>query len=505
MLHPTCLPSRFGIGDLGPSAAAYVRWLAVAGVHWWQVLPLHPPGPGNSPYSALSTFAGNELLISPELLAEDGLLTEADLGEIPVLPDEWVQFDKVVPCKLGLLRAAFERFRAGASPDLERLLEAFRTLHAEWLGDYAMFRAIRDAGGGAPWYEWPPELAGREAGALEAWRREHRREIEFIEFCQMLFFRQWSGLHQVAAGSGVEIFGDLPIFVARDSADVWARPELFRLDDRLSPTVVAGVPPDYFSSTGQLWGNPLYDWDAIADSGYSWWVSRVRHELEMVDLLRLDHFRGFAACWEVEASESTAANGRWSPGPGRALFDALRSALGSLPLVAEDLGEITPDVVDLRKDLGLPGMAILHFGFQSDPRSSFIPYAHERDLVVYTGTHDNNTSVGWYLEDASEREADLVRRYAGSSGAEIHWDLIRLAMGSVANLAVVPHQDLVGLGADCRMNTPSVGDGNWRFRITRSMLVEEVQIRLRDLIDTFGRLVDLPKNGATDPQDAGRG
>ncbi len=489
MLHPTCLPSRFGIGDLGPSAAAYVRWLAGAGVHWWQVLPLHPPGPGNSPYSALSTFAGNELLVSPELLMDDGLLSDDDLAEVSDLPDEWVEFDEVVPRKLDLLQRAFARYSTGRFADLERLLEAFRTLHVEWLGDYALFRAIRDAHGRAPWYRWQRELARRDPGALSAWREAHRAEVEFVEFCQMLFFRQWAGLHQLAAGAGVRIFGDLPIFVARDSADVWANPELFRLDDELEPTVVAGVPPDYFSASGQLWGNPLYDWQLMADHGYSWWVSRVRHELEMVDQLRLDHFRGFAACWEVDASEATAVNGRWSPGPGRALFDAIRDALGSLPLVAEDLGEITPDVIALRKELGLPGMAILHFGFQPRPRSSFIPYAHERDLVVYTGTHDNNTTVGWYLEDASDGEADLVRRYAASSGAEIHWDLVRVAMGSVADTAIVPHQDLVGLGSDCRMNTPSVGEGNWRFRITRSMLAEEVQLRLRDLIEIYGREV----------------
>ncbi|MBD3854449.1 MAG: 4-alpha-glucanotransferase, partial [Acidobacteria bacterium] len=286
----------------------------------------------------------------------------------------------------------------------------------------------------------------------------------------------------------VGILGDVPIFVARDSAEVWAHPELFLLDDERRPTVVAGVPPDYFSATGQLWGNPLYDWDRMADDGYSWWVSRLRRTLETVDIVRLDHFRGFASYWEVPADEDTAINGHWRPGPGKPLFDALENALGSLPLVAEDLGEITPDVVALRKELGLPGMAILHFAFSPDPRSIFIPYALERDLVVYTGTHDNNTTVGWFIEDATEEEKDLVRRYTASSGREINWELIRLAMGSVCENAIVPHQDLVGLGADCRMNTPSVGEGNWSFRITPPMLVEGIQARFYEVIEAYGRV-----------------
>ncbi len=494
ILHPTSLPSRFGIGDLGPSAAAYVRWLAAAGVRWWQVLPLHPPGPGNSPYSAISTFAGNELLVSPELLAEDGLLSQEDLEMAPELPDEWVEFDEVVPFKLEMLRRAFARCKEGAFKEIERDLDAFRILHGSWLTDYALFRALRDAHQGAAWYEWPQPLAMRESSAIAEWRENHGEEIEFVEFCQMLFFRQWGALHSVAANAGVGIFGDIPIFVAGDSADVWAHPELFLLDDNLRPTVVAGVPPDYFSDTGQLWGNPIYDWERMAGDGYSWWIDRVRHVLEMVDLVRLDHFRGFAGYWEVPADEETAINGRWRKGPGMPFFDALREALGSLPLVAEDLGEISPDVVELRDELGLPGMAILHFAFDPEPRSTFIPYNHQRNLVVYTGTHDNNTSVGWYLEDASDEEAELVRGYAGSGGSEVHWDLIRMALGSVAETAIVPHQDLLGLGGDCRMNTPAVGEGNWRFRITPAMLGEDVRERLRGLLEVYERLEKPPQS-----------
>jgi 4-alpha-glucanotransferase len=482
------LPSRFGIGDFGPTAAAYVEWLAGAGASWWQVLPLHPPGPGDSPYSAISTFAGNELLISPELLVEDGVLTEEDVAEAPDFPREWVDFDRVKPYKVGLLRRAFERFRADRPLGLIRQLAEFRKKNIHWLSDYALFRALRDSRGGQAWYEWPREFALHEPQALLDWMQAHPDAVDFVEFCQFLFFRQWTSLREWAHEMGVRVFGDVPIFVAGDSADVWSHPELFLLDDERRPKVVAGVPPDYFSETGQLWGNPIYDWQAMAGDGFAWWVARLRQALEMVDLVRLDHFRGFAEYWEVPADATTAVNGRWRPGPGRALFDAIRESLGDLPLVAEDLGEITPDVVALRKNLGLPGMAILHFAFSSEPRSTFIPYALEPDLVVYTGTHDNNTTVGWYLEDATEDERDLVRRYTATSGSEIHWDLTRLALASVSDMAVVPHQDLAGLGSDCRFNTPSVGGGNWRFRITSLMLAEGIQARLYDMIEVYGRM-----------------
>jgi 4-alpha-glucanotransferase len=488
ILHPTSLPSRFGIGDLGPTAAAYAEWLAGAGVRWWQVLPLHPPGPGDSPYSAISTFAGNEFLVSPDLLVEDGVLFEEEVAETQPFPTEWVYFGKVTDFKSELLWRAFRHFREDPPPGLARHLADFRRRHAHWLSDYSLYRALREHHGGKPWWEWPRALALREPGACAEWMQAHADEIDFVEFCQCLFFRQWAALRDWASELGVGIFGDVPIFVARDSAEVWAHPELFLLDGERRPTVVAGVPPDYFSSTGQLWGNPIYDWQHMASNGYSWWVSRLRHALTMVDLLRLDHFRGFASYWEVPSGEETAINGRWRPGPGRALFDALADALGDLPLVAEDLGEITPDVVKLRKDLGLRGMAILHFAFSPEPRSTFIPYSIERDLVVYTGTHDNNTTVGWYEEDATDGERDLVRRYTASSGREINWELIRLALSSVAEIAIVPHQDLAGLGSSSRMNTPAVGEGNWRFRITPAMLGEGIQARLREQIEVYGRM-----------------
>ena len=457
------------------------------------MLPLHPPGPGNSPYSAISTFAGNELLISPDLLVEDGVLTDAEVTEVPELPNEWVEYDAVVPFKMALLRRAYIRYRDTAPPKLVRQLAAFREQQRHWLSDYALFRAIRDSREGAPWYEWPRPLAMREPEALITWMQEHRQEVDFVEFCQFFFFRQWLALRDWGREMGVGVFGDVPIFVSRDSAEVWAHPELFLLDGDGRPTVVAGVPPDYFSATGQLWGNPLYDWERMANNGYAWWIARLRHTLEMVDLVRLDHFRGFAAYWEVPAGAETAVDGVWRPGPGRPFFDALHQALGDLPLVAEDLGEITPDVVALRRELGIPGMAILHFAFSLEPRSDFIPYALDRNMVIYTGTHDNNTTLGWYLEDASQGEKDLVRRYAASSGREIHWDLIRLALASVADTAIVPHQDLAGLGGDCRMNRPAVGQGNWRFRITPRMLAEGIQARLWEMVEAYGRVPPEPR------------
>ncbi len=489
LLHPTCLPSPDGIGDLGPTAHAYVDWLAAAGVGWWQVLPLNPPGPGQSPYSATSTFAGNPMLISPAQLLDDGLLDDRDLADRPDLPEAWVDYAAVYEWKTRVLRRAHERFRSEPGP-LGDELEAFHARHGFWLDDAALFAAVKADLGGAAWIEWPSALAHRDPETLAGWRDDHRIEVEHEIFAQFLFHRQWRRLKQHADTRGVRLFGDIPIFVAHDSAEVWSRRELFLLDDAGRSTVVAGVPPDYFSATGQLWGNPLYDWRRMADNRYRWWVARLRHTLGMVDLVRLDHFRGFASYWEVPGDAEVATNGRWVAGPGRAFFDLVADELGGLPFVAEDLGEITDDVVELRDELGLPGMAILHFGFSPEPRSSFIPYAHTRNLVVYTGTHDNNTTRGWFVDDANDAERELVLNYTGTDGREIHWDLIRLALSSVADLAIVPHQDLAGLGGDCRMNTPAVGDGNWTFRITPWMLADTIRDRFAEMIDTYGRATE---------------
>lgn len=486
LLHPTCLPSAHGIGDLGPSAHAYLDWLAAAGVSWWQILPLNPPGPGFSPYSATSSFAGNPSLISPELLVNDGLLEKSDIVGGPDLPHEWVDFAQTVPRKRELLRRAFER-HAARPAELADELEVFRRHNRDWLDDFALFAALKDSHGGAPWTAWPEPLAQRDADALRAWKAGHQEAVEFEIFCQLLFERQWAAVREHGAQLGVRILGDVPIFVAGDSAEVWAHPELFQMDDRGRPAVVAGVPPDYFSPTGQLWGNPLYDWQRMAEDGFRWWIGRLRRTLSQVDLVRIDHFRGFAAHWEVPAEAEVATHGRWVGGPGRAFFNAVADALGGLPFVAEDLGDISDDVIELRDDLGLPGMAVLQFAFSPEPRSSFIPYAHLRSQVVYTGTHDNNTSLGWFLDDASDGERQLLLSYTGTDGSDIAWDMIRLAMASVAELAVVPHQDLASLGADCRMNTPAVADGNWTFRIMPWMLAEDIRDRLAMMVETYGR------------------
>ena len=487
LLHPTCLPGRFGIGDLGPAAHGYLEWLARAGARWWQVLPLNPAGLGASPYAATSTFAGNPALVSPELLRAEGLLDASDLAAVPEFSPFAVEFDRVVPFKLALLERAFERASARRPADLEGRLEALRGANGAWLRDWALFAAIKRASGGLPWWEWPEDLALRRQNALAGWLASHERAVRLEEFCQLVFLSQWRALRERAQALGVGILGDLPIYVAGDSAEVWAHRELFRLDARGRPLAVAGVPPDYFSPTGQLWGNPVYDWDAAESSGYAWWVARVRAALVLADAVRLDHFRGFAGYWEVPAGERTATNGRWVPGPGRKLFEALRAALGALPFVAEDLGVIDEDVVALRDGEGLPGMAVLQFAFDPGERSQFLPYRHRTNQVVYTGTHDNNTTLGWFLADASPAEREFVRRYLATDGREIHWDMIRLALASVADLAIVPHQDIAGLGADCRMNTPSTPDGNWRFRLTDWMLGSALADRLADLARVYGR------------------
>ena len=487
LLHPTCLPGPYGIGDLGPAAHRYLEWLARAGARWWQVLPLSPPGRGAAPYAATSTFAGNAALVSPELLREEALLDASDLAGAPEFSPFKVEFDRVVPFKRHLLARAFERFGARAPSGVRERLDSFRGSSAGWLGDWAAFSAIKHARGGESWWRWPEEIALRRPGAVEAWAAAHPREVAFEEFCQFLFFDQWRKVRETSEALGIAILGDLPIYVADDSAEVWANRSLFRLDGRGRPVAVSGVPPDYFSKTGQLWGNPLYDWEALARSGYAWWVARMRATLALVDAVRLDHFRGFAGFWEVPAGAVTAATGRWVPGPGRALFDALGAALGELPLVAEDLGVITEDVAELRDSLSLPGMAVLQFAFTPAPRSHFVPYLHRSNLVVYTGTHDNNTTLGWFLDDASPEEREYLRRYLGTDGREIHWDMIRLALSSVADLAIVPHQDVAGLGADCRMNTPSKTEGNWRFRLTDWMLGDALRDRFADLASLYGR------------------
>ena len=498
LLHPTSLPGRFGIGELGPEAIRFADFLAAAGQRLWQVLPLGPTGYGDSPYQCFSAFAGNPLLVSLDVLEAEGLLMPADLAETPPFPEHEVDYGAVIEFKRSALARAFARFREHAGPPERDAFQAFCREQAAWLDDFAVFMAVKAAHGGVAWTEWDREIAARRPEALERWRREKADEIEATRFTQHLFFRQWTELRRHCHARHMKIMGDVPIFVAHDSADVWAHPELFQLDETGRPTVVAGVPPDYFSATGQLWGNPLYRWDEMARTGYSWWIDRFRSTLSIVDLVRLDHFRGFEAYWEIPASAPTAATGQWVKGPGAALFEALRSALGPLPIVAENLGVITPEVEALRERFGFPGMAILQFAFGGDPQSStFIPHNYSRDRVVYTGTHDNDTVVGWWtsgvgdstrtLEEV-EAEREFARRYMHSDGREIHWDFIRTLLGSVAELAIVPLQDVLGLGSEARMNVPARPSGNWRWRFTAGALTPEVRGRLREMTEDYGRV-----------------
>ncbi|HEV8376609.1 MAG TPA: 4-alpha-glucanotransferase [Candidatus Polarisedimenticolia bacterium] len=478
LLHPTSLPGPFGIGDLGPRAHDFVEFLHDAGCGLWQMLPLGPTGFDNSPYQSFSAFAGNPYLIGPEALVAEGLLRAEEL-ESGRFPPDGVDFSSLIPWKQRLLDSAFHRFRGSGSPALRQEFEAFGARQAAWLEDFSLFMALKEASGGMRWDEWDEPLRLRRREALDEARRAHEEGVERQAFRQFLFFRQWESLRRRASESGIRLIGDVPIFVASDSADVWSYPELFHLDEAGKPTVVAGVPPDYFSKTGQLWGNPLYRWGAHAESGYVWWASRLRAALDLVDLVRLDHFRGFAACWEVPAKSPTAEQGKWSPGPGRSFLGKMKESLGDLPLIAEDLGVITPDVRELRDAFGLPGMKVLQFAF-SGPDNPFLPHAYPSHCVVYTGTHDNDTSRGWY-ESAPEAERDFCRRYLGRDGEEIAWDLMRAAWASRAVFAVAPMQDLLDLGSSARMNSPGKPSGSWGWRMAEGAAGPELASRLREL------------------------
>jgi 4-alpha-glucanotransferase len=497
LVHPTSFPSRWGIGDLGESAYRLIDFLQQAGQQLWQVMPLGPTGYGDSPYQSFSSFAGNPLLVSPDLLLAEGLLSEADIADRPPFPDTHVDYGWVIPYKQTLLRRSFTHFRTSASVEQQSAFEAFKHEQSNWLDDYALFAALKSAHDGAAWNTWSPALARRDPVAIANARTiTAADEYAFQTYTQWLFFRQWQAIRQYANQRGIQVVGDMPIFVAYDSADVWANPDLFFLDQENNLTVVAGVPPDYFSATGQLWGNPLFRWDVLAAQGYRWWIERLRGVLALVDVVRLDHFRGFAAYWEVPGDQETAMNGRWVDGPGAELFIALEQALGKLPIIAEDLGLITPDVVVLREQFAFPGMLVLQFAFGGAADDPYLPHNHTRNSVVYTGTHDNNTTMGWW-QDCSREERTRIQLYLGRDGSDISWDFIRLALASVAEIAVVPMQDLYSLGTDARMNMPGRLGGNWGWRYTSDMLHAQVAERLRQLTQLYGR---LPKTPAT-PQD----
>jgi 4-alpha-glucanotransferase len=486
LLHPTSLPGPHGIGDLGPEATRWLDWLQAAGCRLWQVLPLGPTGFADSPYQSFSSFAGNPLLISPDRLVEDGLLAAADVEQAPIFPSDQIDFGAVIEYKGRLLSTAAARFVEKASPSLRAEQEAFARANAAWLDDFALFMALKEAHGGGAWTEWPAELVRRDEESLRRARAGLHEAVDRHRLMQYLFHRQWQELHEAARQAGVTLIGDVPIFVAHDSADVWAHPDLFYLDESGQPSVVAGVPPDYFSPTGQKWGNPLYRWDVLRADGYAWWLARLQSVLGMVDIVRLDHFRGFEAYWEIPISAPTAETGRWVPGPGADLLDSLQRGLGSLPIIAEDLGVITPEVVALRDGFDLPGMKVLQFAFDGDPDHEFLPHNHVRRCVVYTGTHDNDTAVGWY-QSAPEDSRDFCRRYLGRDGRDVAWDLVRAAWGSVADSAIAPLQDFLGLGPEARMNFPSRAEGNWRWRFTRGQLSDELAARLKEFNLVYGR------------------
>ncbi|MCU0281642.1 MAG: 4-alpha-glucanotransferase [Acidimicrobiia bacterium] len=464
LLHPTSLPGPYGIGDLGPEAARWLHWLADTGCTFWQILPLGPTGYGDSPYFCFSAFAGNPYLVSPDLLAAGGLLAAADLAELPDFPADRVDFGQVIPWKLGLLDRAFDRFRESPPGDSAVRYRAFRRAQAGWLDDYALFMALKEAQGGGPWAQWPAPLRHRRRTALAEARATLSLEVERQAFRQFVFFEQWEGLRHEARRLGLRIMGDAPMYVAGDSADVWAHPDLFKLDADLNPAVVAGVPPDYFAETGQLWGNPIYDWDRHAADDFAWWISRMRALLGLTDLVRIDHFRAFVNYWEVPAGSPTAAVGRWAWGPGAAFFKRVEAALGGLPIVAEDLGELHPKVPALLRETGLPGMKVMQFAYDGDPENAFLPEHHSENCVVYTGTHDNDTTVGWYRSLSADRRR-LVRTAVGSTGRHIAWDLIRVAWASPAFLAVAPLQDVLEIGPEGRMNAPGSFGGNWTWRL----------------------------------------
>lgn len=478
LLHPTSLPGRFGIGDLGDEAYRFANFLVASGQSLWQVLPLGPTDEGGSPYSSYSAFAGNTLLISPDKLVEDGLLEKSDLDDFALHETERVDFEQSRKTKNAFLKKAFERFHQTGDRTLRESLEMFKQENASWLDDYALFQGLKKANGGKAWLEWDQPLARREPEALSRARRDLRDEIEAQKFFQFLFFKQWHALKTFCNQRGIQIIGDVPIFVAHDSADVWTNREQFKLDDHGRPRVVAGVPPDYFSETGQFWGNPLYNWDRMREDGFGWWIERLRASFQLFDIVRLDHFRGFAACWEIPAGETTAQNGGWVETPGRELFSAVRDTLGDLPIIAEDLGVITPDVVELRKEFGFPGMRVLQFAFNGEEDNVNLPQNYERDVVAYTGTHDNDTTVGWFNQLSEMKITDVEKtresclNYLQSDGREINWDFIRVVLASVAGSTIIPLQDVLGLGSEARMNIPNTISGNWSWRYAGHWLVE---------------------------------
>jgi len=485
LLHITSLPSRGGIGDLGEEAYRFVDFLAASRQRLWQVLPIGPVATGNSPYSATSAFAGNPLLISLERLADRGWISQDKLK----LPSDasHLDFASVQEAKLPLLREAAERFLDHAAPGPRKRFDDFCWLNGWWLEDYALFEVLRAQQGEKSWLDWPRELRLREPSAIEGARKEHERDLAISRAIQFFFFEQWRSVHQYCASQGIKLIGDVAIFVNLDSADVWNHPEIFQLDEHRNPINVSGVPPDFFSKTGQRWGNPLYRWDVLQQRGYDWWIQRMKWALHECDIVRLDHFRGFEAYWEIPAHEETAVNGRWARGPNHDLFYALKSALGGLPFIAEDLGTITPEVEQLRRSFNLPGMRIMQFGFGNPGAHIYLPHRFESNTVVYTGTHDNDTTVGWWKSGATAEEKRAVECYLRPNNGGVHWAFIHAAVTSVADLSIIPMQDWLGLDGSARMNVPSHPDDNWTWRLGKNSVSQGLIGQISELIEISDR------------------
>jgi len=497
LMHPTSLPGKFGIGEFDHSAYKFLDLLAEMGQQLWQVMPLGPTGYGDSPYQCFSAFAGNPLLISLETLVAEGALDVADLQGMPEFPPDRVDFGPVITFKQTILRKSYAHFAARAGEEQRVAFAKFCNDNASWLDDYALFMALKNAHNGNVWNTWKKDIAMHDPEAVAYWRMQLREEVEAQQYYQFQFFRQWFALKRYANEKGIKIIGDIPIFVAFDSADAWANRDQFYFDEHLQPTVVAGVPPDYFSPTGQRWGNPLYRWDVMEQRGFDWWIRRVKSALDLYDIVRVDHFRGFEAYWEVPATEATAVNGRWVKGPCDALFEAVRNALGDVPVVAENLGVITDEVEALRKHHGFPGMAVLQFAFGKDAaHSGLLPHKWEHDTVAYTGTADNDTTIGWWKAEggstqdrkAVKAERAYAKQYLDTTGKDIQWVCIRTVMASVADTAIFPLQDVLGLDTDARMNLPgSFGGHNWTWRYRAEQLTDDLADRLRGLAEIFGR------------------
>ena len=488
LFHPTSLPGKYGIGTLGKEAYAFIDFLKKSRQKLWQIFPLGPTGYGDSPYQSFSSFAGNPYLIDFDLLIEAHLLSEEDLRDVFFGDnEEYIDYGAIYNQKYPLLRKAYENFKSSDNHEMKENLEHFKRENASWLNDYSLYISLKNHFNGLPWNEWAHDIKNREHGAMEHYRNELADDIEYHNFIQFLFFKQWGDVKRYANENGIKIIGDIPIFVAADSSDAWANPEIFLFDEERKSVKVAGVPPDYFSATGQLWGNPLYNWQKLKETNYSWWVERVRANLSTCDIIRIDHFRGFEAYWAVPYGDDTAINGQWEPGPGIDLFNAIKSQLGELPIIAEDLGLMTQGVIDLREATGFPGMKILGFAFDSGEENDYLPHTYTKNCVVYTGTHDNDTLIGWF-QKAKEEDRQFARDYLNSrSDDEIHWDAIRGAWSSVASMAISPVQDFLGLGSEARINTPGVAAGNWQWRLRHGVLTDELAERIAKLTRVYSR------------------